>query len=309
MAQQTLEWQDSFPDVCRRGAVAIGNFDGVHRGHAALIAELGQQANEVGGPAVAVTFDPHPLELLRPGQAQPPLTTLADRIRLLHALGADHVVVLRTTPSMLGLTAADFFDRVVRERLAARAVVEGANFGFGRGREGNVETLARLCRDAQIAFRVVQPVGVGDTEISSSRIRSALLRGDVAEAAGLIGRPHRLAGTVIVGARRGKTIGFPTANLGRLETLAPGDGVYAVRALVGDAAYPGAANVGPNPTFGETTRKVEVHLIGFSGDLYDRTIAVDFVQRLRDTRPFGSPAELIEQLRRDVEQAREAVAL
>ncbi len=131
----------------------------------------------------------------------------------------------------------------------------------------------------------------------------------MAEAAALIGRPHRLVGTVTVGASRGRTIGFPTANLDRLQTLAPGDGVYAVRAFVGDAAYAGAANIGPNPTFGDKARKVEVHLIGFTGDLYDRTLAVEFVQRLRATRPFGSAAELIEQLRRDVEQARLAVSV
>jgi riboflavin kinase/FMN adenylyltransferase len=307
MAQHTLEWQDPFPEACRCGAVAIGNFDGVHRGHAALIAELRQQATDVGGPAVAVTFDPHPMELLRPGQAQLPLTTVADRTRLLHELGADQVVTLHTTSSLLGLSAAEFFDRVVRERLSARGVVEGMNFGFGRNREGNIETLAHLCREADIAFTVVPPLRVGDTEVSSSRIRSGLLRGDVAEAAALIGRPHRLVGVVTVGARRGRMIGFPTANLDRLQTLTPADGVYAVRASVGDVAYAGAANIGPNPTFGDQARKVEVHLIGFTGELYDRTLAVDFIRRLRDTRPFGSAADLVEQLRRDVEQARQAV--
>ena len=245
--------------------------------------------------------------MLRPGQSQPPLTTVADRVRLLHELGADHVIILRTTASMLGLRAAEFFGRVVRDRLAARALVEGVNFGFGRDREGNVETLAGLCREAGIALAVVSPVCVGETEVSSSRVRAALLRGDVADAATLIGRPHRLVGTVVAGARRGRTIGFPTANLDQLQTLAPGDGVYAVRAFVGETGFAGAANVGPNPTFGENARKVEVHLIDFAGDLYDQTLRVDFVQRLRDTRPFGSPAELIDQLRRDVEAARRVV--
>ena len=302
MAQHSLEWQDTVPDACRGGVVAIGNYDGVHRGHAALIAELRRQARDLRGPAVALTFDPHPLELLRPGQAQPLLTTVADRVRLLHELGADHVIVLHTTPSFLALSAAEFFERVVRERLAVRAVVEGSNFGFGHNREGNVETLARLCRAAGLAFAIVPPVRVGATEVSSSRVRAALLSGDVAAAANLIGRPHRLVGTVGVGERRGRTIGFPTANLERLQTLVPADAVYAVRAHVGATAYPAAANVGPNPTFGEKARKVEVHLIGFTGDLYAQVLAIDFSRRLRDTRPFASVAELIEQLRRDVEQ-------
>ena len=304
MAQHSLEWQDTFPEACRGGAVAVGNFDGVHRGHAALLAELRRQARELGGPAVALTFDPHPLELLRPDQLMPPLTTVPERVRLLHELGADHVVLLRTTPSLLALSPAEFFDRVLRERLAVRAVVEGRNFRFGRKREGDVETLARLCREAGVACTVVPPLLAGATAVSSSGVRAALLSGDVAEAAALLGRPYRLTGMVGTGARRGRTIGFPTANLERLETLVPADGVYSVRATVDDSTYRGAANVGTNPTFGEKARKVEVHLIDFAGDLYERPLAVDFVRRLRDTRPFASVQELVEQLRRDVEQAR-----
>ncbi len=225
---------------------------------------------------------------------------------MLHELGADHVVVLHTTLSLLGLNAAEFFERVLRERIAARAVIEGVNFGFGRNREGNVETLSRLCAAAGMTFSLVPPVLVGAAEVSSSRVRASLLRGDVTEAATLLGRPHRLVGTVILGDRRGRTIGFPTANLDRLESLAPSDGVYAVRAFVDGATYPAAANIGPNPTFGEKVRKVEVHLLDFTGDLYGRPLSVDFVKRLRHTRPFASAAELIEQLRRDVEEARAA---
>jgi riboflavin kinase/FMN adenylyltransferase len=220
----------------------------------------------------------------------------------LHDLGADHVLVLRTTHDLLALTAAEFFARVVQQRLAARALVEGVNFGFGRNREGNIDTLAQLCRAAGMPLTIVPPLLADGAEVSSSRVRSLLLRGAVAEVADLLGRPYRLHGTVGTGQRRGQTIGFPTANLDRVETLIPGDGVYAVRAPLGEAVWPGAANVGPNPTFGEQARKVEVHLIGFQGDLYGRPLAVDFVQRLRDTRRFGSAAELVEQLRRDVDQ-------
>ena len=306
MAQHTLDWQATFPEECRGGAVTVGNFDGVHRGHAALIAETRRHAHEFRAPAVALTFDPHPFELLRPGQAQPLLTTTANRVRLLHELGADHVMVLHTTSSLLALSAADFFERVLRERLAVRAVVEGASFGFGHNRAGNVETMAQLCRTADLTFTVVPPVRVGDVVVSSSRVRAALLRGDVTEAAALLGRPYRVVGTVVVGEKRGRTIGFPTANLNRLQTLAPADGVYAVRAVVGDKTYAGAANLGPNPTFGENARKIEVHLLDFGEDLYGSTLAVDFVRRLRDTRPFASVAELIEQLRRDVAEARSA---
>jgi riboflavin kinase/FMN adenylyltransferase len=186
-------------------------------------------------------------------------------------------------------------------------MVEGTNFGFGRGRGGNVDTLTALCRRDGVAIVVVPPVHLGGEPVSSSRVRSALQRGAVAEAADCLGRPYRLTGTVGTGQRRGAKLGFPTANLERVETLIPGDGVYVVRVYRGDTSWAGAANVGPNPTFGENARKVEVHLIGFRGDLYGHELSVDFVERLRDTRPFGSVNELVAQLRADIERARKVV--
>ena len=307
MATLTLDWNQTPPAEYRGGALTIGNFDGVHYGHAAFVAEVGRQARLVHGPALAMTFDPHPLQILRPDLFQPILTTTADRAELLHACGADHVLILRTTPPLLQLSAAEFFQFVIRDRLDARALVEGPNFGFGRNREGNVDTLATLCRQVQIGFTQVSPVGIAGKPVSSSRVRAALVRGAVREAAELMGRPYRLRGTVGTGRKRGRTLGFPTANLEQLETLAPGDGVYATRTLLGQQPWPGAANIGPNPTFGEQARKVEVHLIGFAGELVGQILAIDFIDRLRDTRPFGSPAELVEQLQRDIEQAKQAL--
>ncbi len=306
MASHSVDWRDPPPDSCRRGAVTIGNFDGVHRGHASLLTTLRGQAATVRGPAVALTFDPHPLELLRPTQSQQPLTTLAERARLLQELGADHVVILRTEPTLLALTAEEFFAQVIRERLDARALVEGVNFGFGRNRAGDVGCLTAWCRAAGIGMVVVPPVVVEGVEVSSSRVRAALLAGDVATAQEMLGRLYRLHGTVGVGRRRGRTLGFPTANLTATENLVPGDGVYAVLAHVRGTAWPAAANVGPNPTFGEQARKVEVHLLDYEGDLYGQPLAVDFVRRLRATRPFAGVEDLTAQLRRDVEQARQA---
>jgi riboflavin kinase/FMN adenylyltransferase len=309
MASHRIDWQETPPAECRGGVIAIGNFDGVHRGHASLVAEVGRQARSRRVPAVVLTFDPHPREILRPGLAQPLLTTTADRTRLLTELGAGQVVILHTTPDLLALSAADFFQQVIRQRLQTAALVEGVNFGFGHNREGNIETLGRLCREAGLPLTVVPQMVLDGREVSSSQVRQCLLRGEVAEAARLLGRPYQLRGLVGTGQRRGQTLGFPTANLEQAETLVPGDGVYAVRAVVASVAWPGAANVGSNPTFAEQARKVEVHLIGFRGDLYGQPLAVDFVQRLRDTRPFGSAAELVEQLRRDVEQARQFAGL
>ncbi len=291
------------PAACRGGAVTIGNFDGVHLGHRSLLAELRRQAQAVGGPAVAVTFDPHPLQLLRPERFLPVLTTTADRAALLQAGGADEVLILRTSPELLRLTPDDFFTEVLIGRLTARALVEGQDFRFGRDRAGSVEALAALCRDKGLVLSVVPPLVRDGVVVSSSRVRNALLAGDVRKATALLGRPYRLHGTVGVGQRRGRRLGFPTANLERFETVVPGDGVYAVRAWLQGAGWPAAANVWPNPTFGEDARKVEVHLIGFSGDLYGAALTVDFVDRLRDTRPFDGVEDLVRQLRADVDQA------
>ncbi|HVS38563.1 MAG TPA: bifunctional riboflavin kinase/FAD synthetase [Gemmataceae bacterium] len=307
MASCTIDWREPAPAECGGGAVAVGNFDGVHRGHAALVAEVRSQAAHVSGPAVVLTFDPHPRDLLRPDLTEPPLTTLADRVQLLQQAGADHVLVLHTTPDFLQRTAKEFFDDILRRRLAVKAMAEGKNFGFGHNREGTIDTLAELCLNSGVALTVVSPVVIEGAEASSSRVRQCLLKGDIAEAAKVLGRPYRLHGVTAVGERRGRTLGFPTANLDPLMNLAPGDGVYAVRVRVGEEMWPGAANVGPNPTFGQDARKVEVHLIDFGGDLYGRPLALDFVQRLRDTRRFRGPDDLVEQLRRDVERARQAL--
>ncbi len=303
MAVQQIEWDSSPPAACRGGAVAIGNFDGVHRGHAALLAEARRQAEAIDGPAIAVTFDPHPIELLRPAQAPPRLTTAEDRSRLLLEGGADRVLVLHVTHELLALTATEFFIEVIQKRLQARALVEGSNFGFGRGREGDVAMLARFCDQAGMRLQVVPPLVLEGVEVSSSRVRTALTAGNVSEAAELLGRPYRLHGTVGSGQRRGQKLGFPTANLERARSLVPGEGVYAVRVPHEKRVWPGAANVGPNPTFGEEARKIEIHLIGYRGDLYGRELAVDFIERLRDTRAFKGIAELTEQLRIDIERA------
>ena len=300
----SLEWSDEAPPGIAGGAVAVGNFDGVHLGHRALIARASRWAKELRGPCVAVTFDPPPYQVLFPEVApRPPLTTLPDRAELLHAIGADRVVVLRATPALLALTPEAFFEQVLLKQLGAKAVVEGYNFRFGCNRVGNTGTLRRLCSAAEIRFEEVSPLNLGTEPVSSSRVRMALTTGEVALAAELMARPYRISGTVVAGAKRGRTIGFPTANLDDVPTVIPGNGVYAVRATVGGRTWPAAANVGPNPTFGEAARKIEFHLIGYNGDVYGLPMQVDFVAKLRDTRPFASVAELTEQLAADVAKA------
>jgi len=304
MATHQVEWSAMYPEVCRHGAVTIGNFDGVHRGHAALVAEVRRRADAVGSPSVALTFDPHPMELLRPGQHILPLSILDDRTHWLHDLGIDHVLLLHTTPDLLALRAAEFFQAVLLDRLAVRVVVEGENFGFGRNREGDVHTLTALGNPVGVRVAIVQPVVVGVAPVSSSRIRDALLAGSVEQAADLLGKPYRLHGTVAHGRHRGGRLGFPTANLEHLATLPPGDGVYAGRVFLGNVSWPAAVNVGPNPTFAEEQRKVEAHLLDFTGDLYGQRLRLDLLSRLRETRLFRDAGELREQLQRDVEEVR-----
>jgi riboflavin kinase/FMN adenylyltransferase len=184
--------------------------------------------------------------------------------------------------------------------VAAKAVVPGFNFAFGYKREGTVVALTSMCRESGIICVPVPPFTVDGEAVSSSRIRRELLAGNVAQAAKLLGRPHRATGTVTVGQRRGMSLGFPTANLAGVQTLLPRDGVYRVLVHYQDKILQGAANIGPNPTFGEIAPKFEVHLLDFSGDLYGDTLAIDFMQRLRETRKFNAVAQLIEQLHADI---------
>lgn len=286
------------------GAVTVGNFDGVHVGHRELVSVANRWAARVGGKTVAVTFDPPPVALLNPAAMKLPLSTLGDRIEWLTNAGADHVLVLKTDAGLLSLSPEAFFEDVLVGLLESRAIIEGYNFRFGRARTGDTNTLHTLCTQANIAFEEVPPKIVAGETVSSSRVRSALVSGDVALASELLGRPYSIRGTVITGAKRGRTIGFPTANLAHIETLLPKDGVYAVRVLVNGKQYTAAANIGPNPTFGESAQKVEIHVIGFTGDLYDTTMTVDFMARLRDTRPFANVGELVEQLKQDVARAK-----
>ena len=303
MALPYLVMHGAVPPICRGGAIAIGNFDGVHLGHQALMAAAREEAAQFGGPAIAVTFDPHPLQLLRPESFQPVLTTLDHRAVCLRRAGADQVIVLRTTPELLQWTSREFFQRLIVKGLEARGVVEGFNFFFGKGREGNLNTLKDYCQQAGLTLQVVAPIELDGKVVSSSRVRDDLLAGKVDLAMALLGRRYQISGIVGTGQRRGQSLGFPTANLERIQTIIPGNGVYAVEAQVDGRPWPAAANIGPNPTFGEQERKVEVHLIGFHGDLYGQPLAIAFIAKLRDTRSFAGPADLALQIRLDVAQA------
>ena len=287
-------------------AVTVGNFDGVHLGHAAIARQVCAAARRLDVPAVAVTFDPHPAVVLRPDAAPTPLTTPARRAELLLDLGMDAVLVQPTDRQLVSLSAEHFYQEILRGRLRARAIVEGADFRFGANRTGDIQLLERLCGQDGIALETVPAVMAGELPVSSSRLRSLIAAGDDRQAAVLLTSPYRLTGTVVEGARRGGTIGFPTANLSGIATLLPAAGVYAARVAMPDGACrPAAVHIGPNITFGETRVSVEVHLIGYAGTLYGSTLDVDFMERLRDTQRFDSIDALKAQLTADVARALE----
>lgn len=297
---------EQLPAVARGGAMAIGNFDGVHLGHRRIVERLLERAREVDGPAVVFTFDPHPVRLLRPSESPPPLTWTERKAELLKELGVDWIVAYPTDWRLLQLTAQQFFDEIVIGAIDAKAMVEGPNFYFGHNREGTIERLAEMTRAAGLTLDIVRPVELeGGQLVSSSLIRRLISEGDVATAATMLTEPYRIRGMVTHGAGRGATIGFPTANLEAIDTLLPAIGVYAGRVPLSGMPVAAAINVGPNPTFGEHAFKVEVHLIDRDESLYGEPLEVEFLSKLRDVRPFGSKDELVSQLHEDVARARE----
>jgi riboflavin kinase / FMN adenylyltransferase len=299
---------ESLPREARGGAVAIGNFDGVHRGHVAIVRRLLQRAAAVGGPAIVFTFDPHPVRILRPEQCPPPLTWTERKAELLAAQGVDWIVAYPTDEALLRLSAREFFERIVCDALAARALVEGPNFFFGHNREGTVDHLRKLAEAASISLDVVLPVVIDGAIVSSSRVRELVRAGDVEQAGKLLSAPYRIRGMVTHGAGRGAKIGFPTANLQAIDTLLPAQGVYAGIAFLGEASWPAAINLGTSPTFGDSSVRVEVHLIDHDESLYGQAMEVDFLARMRDIRPFESPEALTRQLARDVEDVKRIAA-
>jgi len=284
----------------RDGYVAIGNFDGVHRGHREIVGKLVERAREAGTAAIVLTFDPHPIRLLRPEQAPPSLTTLPQKAAILDECGVDCVIAFPTTREFLSNTPAEFFQQIVVARLQARGLVEGANFRFGKDRAGDVESLAEMCEAAGLTLDVVPPVIVDGEPVSSSRIREHIAAGRIDNAVQLLGHPYALRGTVVRGVGRGASLGFPTANLDGIETLLPADGVYAGRVRLNGEDLPAAVHLGMNPTFSDEQRKLEIHIIGHTGDLYGRELTVDLLSRIRDVARFDNPDELRRQLEADI---------
>ena len=299
---------DKVPSQVWGGAVTIGNFDGVHCGHARIVERLREQARRVNGPAVVFTFNPPPAALLRPDQQPPPLTWLDRKARLLAELGVDVLIEFPTTRELLELSAREFFDQILCDQLRTRGMVEGPNFLFGRNRQGDVRQLAEWCRERGMEFEVLDAIQEQGEMVSSSRVRQAVQQGDVAAARNMLTRGYRVRGTVVRGAARGAQIGFPTANLTGMDTLLPAPGVYAGRAYHDGKAYGAAIHLGPIPTFDVSQAVLEVHLLDFQGDLYGESLEVEWIDRVRDVQKFSGIEALRTQLQRDIVEARRKVA-
>lgn len=342
---------DPLPGPLRGGVLTIGNFDGVHLAHQRLLQECQRWAASAPGPVIAMTFEPHPVQILRPDLAPRRLTTVEEKIRLLKEHGAAHVLVAPTDAGLLDLDAEEFIRSVIVAKLAPSHIVEGDNFRFGKGRGGGTATLAAAASRYGFHVHIVDPVtilvppeenadevkgaGEGSTpsgsltcvlehgspvasgkpgrpreaKVSSSLIRDCLNAGRVEMAALALGRFYSFRGEVVLGRRRGRRLGFPTANLRPEEVLIPAPAVYSGVAMVADSRFPAAISIGDNPTFGGEELQIEAHLIGFHGDLYGARIRLEFQRRLRSQRRFASAEALVEQLKQDVARVAANAAL
>ncbi len=282
----------------------IGVFDGVHLGHQHLFAQLKREATRIGGDTIVLTFKNHPRTVLQPGFTLTYLTGLEDRIEVMKSSGIDRVVALTFTREVSQLTAKEFISQV-RERLDLKTLIVGPDFALGKGREGNFQRLTEIGQELGYAVLQAEPFMVDGELVSSTAIREALKESSMPKVERFLGRPYSINGVVISGDRRGRTIGFPTANVDPTPYLAlPGDGVYVTRAHLRGRALASVTNVGIRPTFDVGRRLVEVHILDFSEDIYGETLRVEFVRRLRPEVRFPNVHALVQQIKQDVEEAR-----
>jgi len=286
-----------------KSVVTLGNFDGIHLGHQALINGAVTDAKQLGVPSVVLTFEPHPLKILAPERAPRMLLTHKDKMQILQNLGVDVVIVQHFDLAFAKLGAEQFVREFVVDRLKAKKVWVGRDLRFGQGRKGQVEDLLRWGPELGFDVAVVDPILVKDARVSSSRVRQSIHDGRVNEARAMLGRYHFVSGRVTTGHRRGKDLGFPTANIATRTEVLPMDGIYATLFQLGEKDLPSVSSVGVNPTFGEGPRTVESFILNFKRDIYGEAVKLSFVQRIREERKFSSVEELVGQIHEDVKCA------
>jgi riboflavin kinase / FMN adenylyltransferase len=305
-----FEGEAGIPRDSRGAVVTVGTFDGVHRGHQAVLAEIVRRARETERRAVLVTFHPHPLRIVRPELAPSLLTSPLEKKEILAQSGLDWAVFVRFTPALSRLSPREFVEEVLLGRVGMSELVIGYDHGFGRGRSGDADTLRAIGVELGFGVDVVGPVEAGEAAISSTRIRKAVSEGRMDEARAGLGRAYAFRGVVVRGEGRGRHLGFPTANLevGDPEKLLPPPGIYAVRGVFPRGTVPGALHLGPRPTFQGSPPTVELHLLDFEGDLYGEVVRVEVVERIRGVEAFTSVEALVERMHQDVARTRVILA-
>jgi riboflavin kinase/FMN adenylyltransferase len=291
-------------------ALTIGNFDGVHLGHQALFRKVVELASERGAHSVALTFDPHPLQVLRPDNPPKLISTFEQKIEQIEHAGIDVLICLPFTMELASTTATDFVEKILVETLGIKDLVVGYDYALGKGREGNIDFLRKKGQELGFKTHVVPAVVVDGMVVSSTNVRKLVAEGEMRKVAKLLGRYYQIRGIVQRGMQRGgPVVGFPTANLKiNSEDLCPKPGVYVVQAIYDTHCYGGVVNIGVNPTFGDQELRAEVHIFDFSKDIYGHPLKVNLIQRIRDEKRFSGPDELREQISRDVEQAKVILA-
>ena len=307
---QRLTLDGGIPDKLRGSIVALGNFDGFHLGHQAVVGRAIQRGFHERRPVIVATFDPHPVRFFKPDVPPFRLTTLDQREALFAHAGADAMLVFHFDKALAVTSSEDFVSDVLAQQIGAAGVVTGDDFTFGRGRKGDVALLKRLGRENGIVAEAVAPVLLGETRISSGRIRDALQSGDLATATHLLSRAYAIEGVVQRGDRRGRELGYPTANLPLGDYQRPRYGIYAVRVTLDDGSeHPGVASLGVRPTFDPPTELLEAHLLDFDGDLYGRRVEVALHAFIRDEKKFDDIGALVAHMQEDEAQARHLLAL
>jgi riboflavin kinase/FMN adenylyltransferase len=284
--------------------VTMGNFDGIHRGHQRIFRSLREEALANQGTAVVITFFPHPLKILRPDRAPLLITSLQDRVALIERCGIDRVICLPFTQELANWDAERFVQDILVRKIGTKEVLVGEDFRFGKNRRGDLAYLQEQGKACGFKVLKIGPVRLDGMEVSSTRIRQCIQKGRVRESADMLGRPYAICGTVVAGDKRGRTLGFPTANLSTDAELLPPNGVYAVRVILGDDRWNGVASLGVKPTFSGSQYSIEAHIFDFDRDIYGRSVRVEFVEWIREQTSFPSAQALAAQIDRDAQEAR-----
>lgn len=284
--------------------VAIGNFDGVHKGHQIIFRRVAEIAGELKGTGIVITFEPHPLKIISPEKVPPLLTTFRKKMELIEECGIDQVVCADFTRQLADQAPRDFAKKFLVDKIGVREIVVGFDYAFGRGREGTIAYLKKMGEEFDFKVHIIDPVKIEGHLISSSWVRELIEDGEVEKARKFLGRPYSMRGPVVKGYKTGQSIGFPTANIDTSRVQIPGTGVYAVRIMHGDKLFNGVVNIGFNPTFHRDRLSVEVHILDFNETLYGQEIEIIFIKRIRNEIEFQSADELVEQIGKDIAAAK-----